>query len=139
MHSHPVLLSLIGTVTKKLIGILNFQHALCLFQFLSGKCRITRPLTRPFTNSVMTKKNAILVAIALVAVSSIYYYLYKDYFTKADIQIIHTIRPRPIDRRRGQPPKQGNAITFGFQRDYKLTSIKVVPVSDIETNKYPHP
>src|SRR5207245_9221003 len=32
-----------------------------------------------------------------------------------------------------------NPIIFGFDRKLKLTSLKVVPESDIETNKYPHP
>ena len=30
-------------------------------------------------------------------------------------------------------------IYFAFDRKLKLTSVKVIPVSDIETNKYPHP
>lgn len=87
----------------------------------------------------MTKKNAILIAIALIAVGSIYFYLYKDYFTKGDIQIFHTIRPGAVGRQRSRNATHGNAVTFGLGKDYKLTSIKVVPVSDIETNKYPHP
>jgi hypothetical protein len=32
-----------------------------------------------------------------------------------------------------------NPIVFGFDRELRLTSLKVIPVSDIETNKYPHP
>jgi hypothetical protein len=30
-------------------------------------------------------------------------------------------------------------VVFAFDRRLKLTSLKVIPVSDIETNKYPHP
>ena len=30
-------------------------------------------------------------------------------------------------------------VFFAFDRKLKLTSLKVIPVSDIETNKYPHP
>ena len=32
-----------------------------------------------------------------------------------------------------------NPITFGFDRKLRLSSVKVIPVSDIETNKFPHP
>ena len=32
-----------------------------------------------------------------------------------------------------------NPIVFGFDRKCKLTDLKIVPLSDIETNKYPQP
>jgi hypothetical protein len=45
-------------------------------------------------------------------------------------------------RKRGPDPLDNpaiNPIMFGFDRTLKLTSLKVIPLSDIETNKYPHP
>ncbi|MDB6125625.1 MAG: hypothetical protein JWQ71_4618 [Pedosphaera sp.] len=98
--------------------------------------RIFLLLMRPF-KAVMTKKNIIVLTIAFLAVAGIYFYLYKDYFTTPNIQILHTIRPKPT---RG--PATGEAqevIAFGLGREYKLTSIKVVPTLAMETNKYPHP
>ena len=38
-----------------------------------------------------------------------------------------------------QPASATDPIFFAFDRKLKLTSLKVIPVSEIETNKYPHP
>jgi len=91
----------------------------------------------------MGKKNAIVLATAVLAVVSFYLYLYRDSLGKKDIQIFHTIRldssalrHRPANGGGDETP---NVITFGMGTDYKLTSIKVIPVAAIETNKYPVP
>src|SRR5206468_5110303 len=68
-----------------------------------------------------------------------------DWFAKDDIQIFHRSRPvrtSVFRRKRAPDPLDNpaiNPIVFGFDRTLKLTSLKVIPVSDIETNKYPHP
>ena len=90
----------------------------------------------------MTRKNWILVALA-VLLGAFSLYLNKDWFGKDTIQIFSRSRPARAfpggGRRRAEPAPAVNPITFGFTRSLKLTSLKVIPVSDIETNKYPHP
>ena len=52
------------------------------------------------------------------------------------------VRTSVFRRKRAPDPLDNpaiNPIVFGFDRTLKLTSLKVIPVSDIETNKYPHP
>jgi hypothetical protein len=70
-------------------------------------------------------------------------YLNKDWFSKDHIQISHRSRPPGAGLRRkragGAEGEAINPLTFFFDRKVKLTSLKVIPVSDIETNKYPHP
>ncbi len=91
----------------------------------------------------MGKKNAIVLATAVLAVVSFYLYLYRDSLGKKDIQIFHTIRLDSTALRRrpagGGVDETPNVITFGMGTDYKLTSIKVIPMSAIQTNKYPVP
>jgi hypothetical protein len=90
----------------------------------------------------MTKKN-ILVAVALVlAVGGFYLYLYRDSFRKPVIQVFHTIRPRAGAFRRRPPAAANDApakvITLGMRFQYKLTSVKVVPLAEYKTNKFVH-
>jgi hypothetical protein len=69
-------------------------------------------------------------------------YLNKDWFAKDNIQISHRSRPaRGPWFRRGKRADDSpiNPIVFLFDRRVSLKSIKVVPLSDIETNKYPQP
>ncbi len=91
----------------------------------------------------MTKKNVIVLTITLVSVIGFYLYLFRDSFHKPVIQISHTIRPNPAFIRH---PPQGTApedfpqlINFGLSGEYKLTAVKVVPVAELETNKFAHP
>jgi hypothetical protein len=89
----------------------------------------------------MTRKNWILIALALL-LGACSLYLNKDWFAKDTIQIFsrsRPSRPMPGNRQRNDPAPAVNPITFGFTRSLKLTTLKVIPVSDIETNKYPHP
>jgi hypothetical protein len=88
----------------------------------------------------MNKKVWMLVAAAIVlAAASIYFN--RDWFAKDHIQIFDRSRPArgPLASRRFAGNPEINPIVFGFDRDLRLTSLKVIPVSDIETNKYPHP
>ena len=83
-----------------------------------------------------------LLAVA-VLLGGLSLYLNQDWFAGDNIQIHHRSRPaRPGLFRRKQgaaADSEINPIVFGFDRRLKLTSIKVIPISDIETNKYPHP
>ena len=84
----------------------------------------------------------ILVACAIVLVGLIYYYLYHDSFSKRNIPIQVMFRPRidPRMRRMAAPatgPEDDN-IVFGLSRDFKLTSVEVVSLDDLRTNKYAH-
>ncbi|HEX4646077.1 MAG TPA: hypothetical protein VH598_10745 [Verrucomicrobiae bacterium] len=85
-------------------------------------------------------KTTLQITAILLIVAGCYYYLFKDSFRKPNIQIIHTIRPKATALR-GPSATDAvvpHAITFGMDREYKLTEVKVVPVSDLETNKYAH-
>jgi len=88
----------------------------------------------------MSRKNFITVTVALCAVASLYLYQYRDWFKKAHIQIAHTFRPLGLARalRSGAPPPL-NSLQFIMDRAYKLTSVKIVPIAALETNKFAHP
>lgn len=90
----------------------------------------------------MTKKNFIVLSVTFLAVAGIYYYLYRDSFKKADIQISLTIRPKLSARaRKTTDPADPDSVNlnFGMDRKYKLTSVKVVPLNELKTNIYAHP
>src|SRR5262249_39915566 len=44
-----------------------------------------------------------------------------------------------LRRKRPADDSAVNPIVFIFDRKLKLTCLKVIPLSDIQTNKYPHP
>ena len=90
----------------------------------------------------MTSKQWLLIALA-VLLGGFSLYLNKDWFAKDDIQIFHRSRPAGggLFRRakRADPAAAINPLFFSFDRKLKLTSLKVIPVREIETNKYPRP
>jgi hypothetical protein len=83
-----------------------------------------------------------LIALAVV-LGGFSLYLNRDWFAGENIQISHRSRPSRTGgffRRNRPPPKLAtDPIFFAFDRKLRLTSLKVTPVSEIETNKYPHP
>ena len=91
----------------------------------------------------MTKKNMFMLTAAFLAVAGFYIYLYGGRFRKPVIHISHTIRPMGWTRRRRTAPgpdtENPEIVTFRLAQDYKLTSIKVIPVAELATNKYAHP
>jgi len=91
----------------------------------------------------MTKKNVIVLTVTLLAVIGFYLYLFRDSFHKPVIQISHTIRLNPSYVRHPPPGTTAeelpHLINFGLNGDFKLTSVKVVPVAELETNKFAHP
>ena len=89
----------------------------------------------------MTRKLWLLIVLA-AALGGLSLYLNKDWFASEDIQIHHRSRPARagIFRRTKSTVKQAtDPVVFAFGRKLKLTSLKVIPVSEIETNKYPQP
>jgi hypothetical protein len=87
----------------------------------------------------MTTKNWMLLALA-VALGGLSLYLNKDWFAGNNIQLMHRSRPaRGAFRRPRSDNPLIDPISFWFDRKVKLTSLKVIPVCDIETNKYPQP
>lgn len=88
----------------------------------------------------MTRKVWLLIALA-VLLGSLSLYLNKDWFAKDNIQIYHRSRPArgPFARGRGQQDAAINPIVFGFDRKLKLTDLKIIPLSDLSTNKYAQP
>ncbi len=90
----------------------------------------------------MTKKNVFVLAAAFLAVAVFYFYMYKDSFRKPDIQISLSIRPK----RSALAQKAADALdadsmnlNFGMDQKYKLTSVKVIPLNELKTNKFAHP
>jgi hypothetical protein len=87
----------------------------------------------------MTRKQWTLLAVTLL-LAGLSLYLNKDWFAKDNIQIYHRSRPaRGVWARRQPADAAANPIVFGFDRTLPLKSVKVIPVQEIETNKYPHP
>jgi hypothetical protein len=89
----------------------------------------------------MTRKQWMLIALAVV-LGGFALYLNRDWFAGDSIQIHCRSRPaRTVFSRRQRPPTSPltDPVFFAFDRKLKLTSLKVIPVQEIETNKYPHP
>jgi len=81
-----------------------------------------------------------LIAVA-VFLGGISLYLNRDSFAKDNIQISSRSRPARaglFGRKRASDAETVDPVFFDFDRRLKLTSLKVVAVSDAETNKYPH-
>jgi len=87
----------------------------------------------------MTNKTWMLVALAVV-LGGASLYLNRGLFARDSIQIHHRSRPAgaPFSHREAADDAAINPLIFSFDRKVKLTSLTVVPVSDIETNKFPH-
>ena len=88
----------------------------------------------------MSRTKFISVTLLILALCGFSIYLNKDVFKSNDIQIASRVSPWLMERRgaRRSGNAHGNPVTFGFDTYHRFTSIKVVAVSDIETNKYPH-
>ena len=86
----------------------------------------------------MTKKN-IFIIVFVILFGCLSLYLNRDAFAPQVIQISHrSVSPRPwMTFRKGAKPSV-NPVVFLINKDLRLNSVKVVLVSDAETNKYPH-
>jgi hypothetical protein len=89
----------------------------------------------------MTRKHWTLIAL-VIGLAALSFYLNKDWFAGENIHIYHRSRPARAGMFRGRQRKDDNPavnpILFGFGRKLKLTSIKVVPEAEYETNKHAH-
>ncbi len=88
----------------------------------------------------MTRKLWLLTLIA-VALGGVSLYLNTDWFSKEGIHITHRSRPvrSSLFRRKRVDDSTINPIFFAFDRKLKLSALRIVPLSDVQTNKYPHP
>ena len=87
----------------------------------------------------MTRKQWMLV-FAAVVMAGFSLYLNRDWFASENIHIYHRSAPqRSFFRRKRMDDPQTNPVIFGFDRKLKLTCLKVIPVTALETNKYALP
>ena len=87
----------------------------------------------------MTSKQWTLIAVAAL-LGGLSLYLNRDWFAKENIQIFHRSNPRAgVFRARSGGDSPALPVAFGLSRKLKLTLLKVVSVSELETNKLPHP
>jgi hypothetical protein len=84
----------------------------------------------------MTKKNILLI-LAVLLLGGVSLYLNRGRFKSESIKIGDRSLQSRGPARRGQKATV-SPVVFLFNRQLQLTSVKVVPLSDIETNKYPH-
>jgi hypothetical protein len=82
----------------------------------------------------MSKKPTIFLVLLLLA-GGIFLYLNRDWFRRPPIQITHRFYAfgGRFDNGGGKAP-----LLFEFDRKLKLTSVKVLALCDLETNKFPH-
>jgi hypothetical protein len=85
----------------------------------------------------MAKK--ILIVFVVVLVGAIYYYLYRDSFVRAKIPVQVMFRERVGPRMRASGGQNPEMLIFGLSKEYKLTSVQVISVDALATNKSPHP
>ena len=87
--------------------------------------------------TVMTKSTIFLIVV-LIAMAGAYTYWFTDWFRPGTIQILAQVRPS----RATEPGPPGIVktypVSFAFDRDVRLTEIKVVSADEEKTNKYPH-
>ncbi len=89
----------------------------------------------------MSRTKAVLSLITLVVLSGLCLYLNRDWFSGGTIHIYHRISPARPGVRRGRPAPTAtaNPLVFGFDKPYRFTRVKVVPLTEFLTNKYVHP
>ncbi len=91
----------------------------------------------------MSKKEIVLVLFVAI-LGGLYVINFTDWFKTKFIRIEHTVRSLREawagNGRRADPTgKQVNNVTFALHKDYRLTSVQVVPLAEARTNKYVHP
>ena len=91
----------------------------------------------------MDKKQISLLALAVILIGAVIY-LSRDWFADSNIQIGSTIRQNPLTEE--QKKRFGPAlkdipytVSFFFDRQHQLESVKVVNLREFETNRYAHP
>lgn len=88
----------------------------------------------------MSKMKFTLIAILIAGLAGLSYYMNRDSFAPETIQIAHRMSPwmRPANPSARRVTDLGVPVTFTLNGFHSLTSVKVVQVADIETNKFAH-
>jgi hypothetical protein len=89
----------------------------------------------------LSRKEIFLVALVLVLGGS-YIVFFSDWFKPRFIRIEHSVRSSRegwAGSNRVEAVAGAGAVTFALHKPYKLTSVQVVPLAEIQTNKYAHP
>jgi hypothetical protein len=86
----------------------------------------------------VTKKELSLVAFVFI-LAGVYVHYFTDWFKSRPIRIEHSIRPNLalLSNRQGERASTSQTayiVSFALDREYKLTSVKVVAVSEVATN-----
>ncbi|HEX5219070.1 MAG TPA: hypothetical protein VFZ59_05835 [Verrucomicrobiae bacterium] len=87
----------------------------------------------------MSKTKIILIVVSLITLGGFSFYLNKDSFASETIQVSHRVSPWLTSLRTKRANDLGVPVTFTLSGYYRLTNLKVVLASEIETNKYAHP
>jgi len=82
--------------------------------------------------SDMNNRSTFLTAAVLI-LGAIYVYFFTDWFAKRQIQISFRTFPGRAVKSDVEP------VVFLLDKQYKVTSIKVVSADEVLTNKFPHP
>lgn len=83
----------------------------------------------------MAKKPVLLVAL-LAVIGGLFVYMNRDAFRRRPIQISHRLYRFAGRFTQADAPIP---VMFEFDRRLKLTSIKILSLADIQTNKFPQP
>jgi hypothetical protein len=86
----------------------------------------------------VSKKEIMLVALAVI-LAGVYLCCFTDWLKNKPIAVEHTVRPNvivPSRRGNGNPVNPSPyVVSFSLGRDCKLTSVKVVPAAEYQTNR----
>ncbi|HVU26598.1 MAG TPA: hypothetical protein VHG71_02545 [Verrucomicrobiae bacterium] len=80
----------------------------------------------------MEKKQWLLI-VAVIALAGIYIFFFTDWFRHKNIQIHYANRPQRVRSREGIITVPN--LTFGFDKVFRLTEVKVVPLAAFQTNQ----
>ena len=86
----------------------------------------------------MTKKEIVLV-LFVVILAGVYIRCFTDWTKEKHIRVEHTVRPNiAVPSRRGDAGQvvkpAAYTLIFSLEREYKLTSVKVVPAAEYQAN-----
>lgn len=85
-------------------------------------------------------RNGIFLSIIAVILAACYVCFFTDWFKTETIQIVSQVRPnRNIPNPKNPDQDPVYPVSFTFNGKYRLTSVKVVSASDMQTNNYPVP
>ena len=89
----------------------------------------------------LSRKEIFLVVLVLV-LGGLYAVFFSDWFKPKFIRIEHSVRSSRegwAGSNRVAAVAGAGAVTFALHKPYKLTSVRVVLLAEIQTNKFAHP